>query len=62
MDGEHWEHFPSEIGIYYHNGRVFESHHYDGFARKFSILAKQIKAAKGKCVDIEISMEVVECE
>ena len=30
------------------------------FSRKFPKLAKQIKAADGKCVDIEISMKVVE--
>ena len=33
---------------------------YASFARKFPILAKQIKAAKGKCVDIQVSMGVVE--
>ena len=49
-----------DIDLYNLRGKYLKSFCVTVFSRKFPILAKQIKAAKGKCVDIQISMEVVE--
>ena len=43
------------------DGHVWQVHPFKQFTKEFPEIAEQVRAAKGKSVEIEVSMKIAEC-